>query len=275
MWCPRCQTEVAAEASTDNLRWFCTNCSTELTVRTAEPGSGFSAKGATDTSKLDPQALLARWSDDRLLDPLSPVPTASTDQQGESSSAERKTFRLDIPQPTPLSSVDPHIPLPRDHQPISQNTSLAHASLPAHHRADASTGLAGPHFAVPQPQAPQKAKRALAVTGQVLAYTGAAALTGGAALVMIGYLGGPSSYAPSGWFTTMLGQLLLFLGVITLVAAGMEQTSEEVSRRVDSLHEQLGRLETLGQQTRSSQETEDQLRREIIELRKQLAEKKR
>ena len=39
------------------------------------------------------------------------------------------------------------------------------------------------------------------------------------------------------------GQMMLFLGVVTLVSGGMEQTTQEVARRVDSLGERLVKIE--------------------------------
>jgi hypothetical protein len=37
--------------------------------------------------------------------------------------------------------------------------------------------------------------------------------------------------------------MFLFLGVVTLVSGGMEQTTNEVARRVDTLGEKIARLE--------------------------------
>ena len=113
--------------------------------------------------------------------------------------------------------------------------------------------------------------------GQALAYVGAATLTAGAGMVLVGYLGGPLHYAPTGWFTTTVGQMLLFLGVVTLVSAGMEQTTVEVAYRIDTLGEQLDRMEYHSQShtAATDEETEAELRAEIAHLRQQLGDRGR
>ncbi len=83
----------------------------------------------------------------------------------------------------------------------------------------------------------------------MLAYAGVLALTVGAAFVLMGYFGGPrwQSYTPTGWLITTTGQMLLFLGVVTLVSGGMEQTTEEVARRIDRLGQRIIRIEWASQ----------------------------
>lgn len=81
------------------------------------------------------------------------------------------------------------------------------------------------------------------VAGQLLAYGGVALLTIGSSLVLWGYFGGPESYAPTGWLITTAGQMLLFLGVVTLVSGGMEQTTDEVKRRIEHLGDRFLRIE--------------------------------
>lgn len=83
----------------------------------------------------------------------------------------------------------------------------------------------------------------------MLAYAGVLALTIGAAFVLLGYFGGPQwqSYTPTGWLITTTGQMLLFLGVVTLVSGGMEQTTEVVARRIDKLGQRMIRIEWASQ----------------------------
>ncbi|HET6326645.1 MAG TPA: hypothetical protein VFG04_18355 [Planctomycetaceae bacterium] len=81
--------------------------------------------------------------------------------------------------------------------------------------------------------------------GQLLAYAGVALLTVGSTLVLWGYFGGPASYAPTGWLTTMAGQMILILGVVTLVSGGMEQTNEDVRVRIERLGERMIRIEQI------------------------------
>ncbi|QDT37629.1 hypothetical protein [Stratiformator vulcanicus] len=79
--------------------------------------------------------------------------------------------------------------------------------------------------------------------GQVLAYSGTLGLTCGAALVIWSYFGGPAGYAPTGWIVMTAGQMMLFLGVVTLISGGMEQTSSDVRTRVEMLGDRLIRIE--------------------------------
>jgi hypothetical protein len=83
------------------------------------------------------------------------------------------------------------------------------------------------------------------VLGQLLAYAGVALLTVGSTLALWGYFGGPASYAPTGWLTTMAGQMILILGVVTLVSGGMEQTNEDVRVRIERLGERMVRIEQI------------------------------
>lgn len=79
--------------------------------------------------------------------------------------------------------------------------------------------------------------------GQLCAYGGVGVLTLGTVMVLSGYFGGPAHYAPTGWLVAAVGQMLLFLGVVTLVSGGMEQTVDEVSWRIDHLASTIHRLE--------------------------------
>ena len=79
----------------------------------------------------------------------------------------------------------------------------------------------------------------------MLAYSGVLGLTVGTTLVLWGYFGGSAyqSYTPTGWLVATLGQMLMFLGVITIVSGGMELTPAEVSRPVRVLGDKLLRIE--------------------------------
>lgn len=101
------------------------------------------------------------------------------------------------------------------------------------------TNPSGPHFQISAP----KRSNLTSITGQFLAYLGVLGLTIGTAIVIYGHFGGYSDYTPTGWLVTTVAQMLLFLGVINLVSGGIEQTNDDVSRRINSLGEQLMRIE--------------------------------
>ena len=99
----------------------------------------------------------------------------------------------------------------------------------------------------PAPEADTTSASGLPGIGQILSYIGILGLTAGTSFVIVGYFGGPASYAPTGWLVATVGQMLLFLGIVTLVSNGMEQTSDEVQKTVNSRMDELsGRLESLG-----------------------------
>lgn len=88
-----------------------------------------------------------------------------------------------------------------------------------------------------------KSSKWVSLVGQIFAYVGVGGLTVGTSLVLMGYFGGPASYITTGWLVATAGQMLLFLGVVTLVSGGMEQTTQEVARRIDTIGERLVRIE--------------------------------
>jgi hypothetical protein len=83
------------------------------------------------------------------------------------------------------------------------------------------------------------------VLGQLLAYGGVAMLTVGSTFVVWSYFGGPAGYAPTGWLATTAGQMLLFLGVITLISSGLDQTTHEVRTRIERLGDRIVRIEQI------------------------------
>ncbi|MGE3314186.1 MAG: hypothetical protein AB7O26_03645 [Planctomycetaceae bacterium] len=107
------------------------------------------------------------------------------------------------------------------------------------------TPMPAPHFNVQSviQNEEKPATNWTSIAGQLLAYGGVAMLTVGSSLVLWGYFGGPETYAPTGWLITTAGQMLLFLGVVTLVSGGMEQTTDEVRRRIEYLGDRFVRFE--------------------------------
>jgi hypothetical protein len=83
--------------------------------------------------------------------------------------------------------------------------------------------------------------------GQIFAYLGIICLTAGTCGVIVHYFGGPASYAPYGWLGATIGQMFLFLGIVILISAGMEQTSQELRQTVDQrMDEVTQRLDQIG-----------------------------
>lgn len=78
---------------------------------------------------------------------------------------------------------------------------------------------------------------------QSLAYAGVLGLTGGGILIVWNGFGHPPIDGPTSWLVATGGQILLFLGVVTLISKGMEQTTEDISQQVRGLHERLLRIE--------------------------------
>jgi hypothetical protein len=150
-----------------------------------------------------------------------------------------KQWRIDAPdkQPTPARA-----PVPRPHTPTS--TTVPAESIAVEHR-ELKSAIS--KFQDEHQQGTAKSGNWFGGIGQALAYIGILGLTAGTSLVILGYFGGPTQYAPTGWLITTVGQMLLFLGVVTLVSAGMEQTTVEVKQTVDeSLKELTAKLNDMG-----------------------------
>ena len=114
----------------------------------------------------------------------------------------------------------------------------------------AHEALGGPHFDLQAflAQDARKPGRSESIWGQVLAYAGVGLITVGTTLVIWASFGKSPQYAPTGWLICTVGQMLLFLGVTTLISGGMQQTSHEVTRRVEYLGDRLLRFEHSAEQ---------------------------
>lgn len=248
MWCAHCQAEVAAEVASDNRRVRCANCGTQI------PSAGSAAM--TDKTR-EARELLERWSsrpafvaaappapraEQRVAEkpPVAPLSLDSLPRSGPS----RSVLRRDDPPAgafAPQAAADdaagwwPEAPLPRASATAPRPEPVHEAHLPA------------PHFARQPARARQTSSRGnwASAFGQLLAYAGVLGLTVGTTLVLWGYFGGGAyqSYTPTGWLIATLGQMLMFLGVMTVVSGGMEQTRADVSRSIESLGDQLLRIE--------------------------------
>jgi len=266
MWCKHCEADVAGEVSPDAKSLLCTTCGREVSSIRA-PGPPPSTHGVRE--------FLERWETEEALDPYQPrgprtapadsdldeafpnelAATAETDHshaddapteleptrstaepQREARVARRpsqRKFRVDQqhPQDEAAAAGRPHPPrdVPASH---GSRVDHSHGNTPA------------PHFNIDVDFDPRhRPGRGESLWGQLLAYAGVGVLTIGTGLVVWGYFGGPASYAPTGWLLATAGQMLLFLGVVTLISGGMEQTTHEVTQRIERLGDHILRIE--------------------------------
>jgi hypothetical protein len=191
------------------------------------------------------------------------IPTADGESAHESStgmaSDEPVTFAAGLaasfPDPATPARGNEH----RDRNDRSTHTAPTGFDEPVPSRAGVSRRMDATHQAV-QNSEPAMAAAARNQTptepesggwynniGQILAYLGIICLTAGTCGVIVSYFGGPANYAPYGWLGATIGQMLLFLGIVTLISAGMEQTSQELRQAVDQrMGEVTQRLDQIG-----------------------------
>lgn len=225
----------------------------------------------------DPKELLARWASDEILDPFGPVLGNGSTAVGEAANSDieslgtkSETLGENVESDSDFADVlpEPTLPTLADFQKEPdeiENDDKAYdlaANIPiplkveseeqSDDHADFETNDVGLSEEKPatQEQAPEITKlpiptrnTSLTTIGQILAYVGVLSLTLGTTFVLWGYFGDKPNYAPMGWLVMTAGQMLLFLGGVTLVSGGMEQTNIEVASRIDLLGEQILRLE--------------------------------
>lgn len=283
MWCPNCQADVAAEVSAENQRVLCATCSTEIQAGTPQR-AGAKTEAARELLRrwanddlFDP------------FGPLPGVATKSAETKDTDKSVaamtEPNVEGPHVEQPQLDANPDPAGSRPiyrfeksdaaRDEQPAEEIASTVSESRDARSKQIQDSSIVRhvhqPHAAMSQaphiaesfnvPDAASEDVRAAiqedharstnwsSFWGQILAYIGVGGLTVGTSMVLWGYYGGPADYAPTGWLVVTVGQMLLFLGIVTLVSGGLEQTTEEVSRRIDRLGTRLIRIEQAATQT--------------------------
>jgi hypothetical protein len=275
---------------------LCARCQSELGVAAAVLPHAAKTPGADETER-DARELLARWSSQNLLEPPLPITTAFVKPENSIETLAPKfdrhiAFDSKSSPPQVLSRTDDRresthsaafIPMMQpDEQKSSGDEAIRrggdfsirnHDSIGEHSTKtppNAHQQPVGTHsFPSNHDQMPHEAlhspklRRANLTTlvGQVCAYSGVGLLTFGSVLVMWSFFGGPANYMPTGWLTAAVGQMLLFLGVVTLISSGMEQTVAEVTWRIDHLAEEvhhmglaLDDLENEHRQTRLAQQ---------------------
>lgn len=244
------------------------------------PGPASAREAPSAAAKPSPEALDLSDSADEIKRLKSEILTrvSSDTHNPADSTAGRSESMESVSQERTGATAEPALPTGRKAGPRRPHLKQPAARPAVDHRAEAATepdqtepGTRPPapepdrssrsrkiridaaHPAVPAPHADlssagqQPAGQWLNGVGQGLAYLGILGLTAGTSLVIVGYFGGPASYAPTGWLVATIGQMMLFLGVVTLVSNGMEHTSTEVRRAVDErVGEVTERLEKLG-----------------------------
>ena len=267
MWCPSCRRDVAA-ADGRGGRGVCVACGGPVTDARPPSAGGPGAGGAEPPAAKRARELLDRWSHlfeeggaEKLGEDLEPRPDPKPEPRPapapEPKTATPAVAVAERPRRVPKVRTQP----PRWRIDASHGTpaeaaagrTAGHPTVPPPHAVPASAprihaghaaGPSAPHF---DPVAAGTfgggPARTSGPLGQALAYAGVLGLTVGGAFVIWSYFGGPASYAPTGWLLTVAGQMLLFLGVVTLMAGGMERTTHEVRTRIETLGGSLARIE--------------------------------
>ncbi|REJ74909.1 MAG: hypothetical protein DWQ34_23295 [Planctomycetota bacterium] len=231
MRCPKCQVDVATEVSADGQSLKCTTCGSEVKKVIAPSLHPDMAKARNLVERLSRDSAQPQDAE--------PSPNDPEPQSTDANAAEpaRMSYRIDRPHSTDELAGRTQRPARKHEQPAkaaeqsTRRDHAAHASLPA------------PHFDVSTIAMKKHPGRGESMWGQLLAYLGVGVLTVGTAVILWGYFGGPAEYAPTGWLVTTAGQMLLLLGVITLVSGGLQQTKHEVGTRVEFLNGRMHRIE--------------------------------
>ena len=247
MWCDRCRADAAAEVSAETGRANCATCGAEL---------GSVRRPSTDQAR----ELLKRWSSGLELDGASSPAARESSGEGirgeggtavlvnsEVASEPVSTLPLTPPPPSTTRIEGPERFSQSEKAPNYENEKGS-PEMSASRKPNRGPSAQWPAPTVqmrPSWSQRQTRKRSTIgqIFGQILAYLGILAITGGTALVIWGYFGGPAEYAPTGWLVATGGQMLLFLGIVTLVSEGLEQSSVEMHSHVELLDHRLERLE--------------------------------
>jgi len=240
MWCECCKADVAAELSSDHRRFSCTRCGMELGH--AVGASSRPVMPRVADSERDARELLARWSAMSVLEPLQHAPPSDAPMLPMGAAAA-STVRVE-----PARVIVTETTVPHETEPATAAVEPAPAPHHKRHRRDAAAKT----VRLPQSSEPL-ASRTISwsqLAGHLAAYGGVGLLSIGMTLVIWSYFGGPLAYAPTGWLLTTVGQMLLYLGVVTLVASGLEQTTDAVTLQMRQMGEKIERLESESRRTR-------------------------
>ena len=254
MWCPSCGAEVTVEWEALHKQALCPGCQMPLASLVAlasapspppqQPGD--SSVAPVPESRLSPELertareLLRRWSSQTAIPAeVSVSPFIRFDRPFQS---PRRPVSLTQGASSPVaSSLQPSSPekgaVP-EAVPVPSPSTSARAA-----RARRRAGRTRLHRSMSPERASSREQQTrelpirplnwTAVAGHLLAYLGVVVLTCGSALAIWSYYTNTPSWGPMGWLVVTVGQMLLFLGVISLVSSGLEQTVESVSQKVD------------------------------------------
>jgi hypothetical protein len=213
MWCPGCRADVAAELSQDSRHFRCARCNSELGQAAGSFGVAIPIVAKSTDAEQSARDLLARWSAQNVLTPGGRPSEEKAETLVKSEGAAIREAQADrTPRQRRLDQAEV--------QTISAPELNVHQSAP-------------------------RPANWSATIGQVCAYLGIGLITCGTAVVVWGYFGGPPKLAPTGWLVTTIGQMFLFLGVVTLISSGLDQTAAEVASRMETLGARLVRIESL------------------------------
>jgi hypothetical protein len=283
MWCPNCKADVAAEVAADNRRVRCATCGVEISASAAFTGLAktreardllerWASERRVDSAPIEERSADLRSRSERraqrtatadstiaggisLEDEIAATAAGSRLERGtaaipqaESERPLRGGYRIDPSQAVPAPSAPTRRARSERTVPRQEQIGSRQDSARLHRQHEASDSP--PHFNIQSSILGSERKRTnwTAIIGQLIAYAGVALLTIGTTLIVWSYFGGPANYAPTGWLTTTAGQMLLFLGVVTLVSGGMEQTSEDVRTRIERLGERIIRIEQIARE---------------------------
>jgi hypothetical protein len=283
MWCPTCKAEVAAEVAADNRRVRCATCGGEIPVPAGFNGLAKTREARelldrwASERQTEPAPARSSSTAGRVVAGSSRSPGGAgvsggggvnleaDNAYGSSRADDIQAARGELSQQEPPGAsrrfdTAQTLAGPIGAEPVRGSgpgyaSGTAGGSSPRAiprvesgrvHRVHGSD-FNGPNFDIQGSllETDRRKTNWTYVLGQLLAYSGVALLTVGSTLVLWGYFGGPASYAPTGWLTTMAGQMILILGVVTLVSGGMEQTNEDVRVRIERLGERMIRIEQL------------------------------
>ena len=284
MWCANCQDDVATEISRDGQSLKCTACG-DVVREVFAPSLHPETKSARELLQkwADEQKQLGTSSGEdedksKVVDESTPAVSSDSHDESESPGEETisesvtaeesfPTFRVDEPHDTEYmrhgsrkSRSRRLIPRANEKTATADDDSQDEVFAEDFQFTEAvnrdkikqhdSHGMPAPHFDMEfaRRKARTRPGRAESIWGQLLAYLGVGVLTIGSVLVLWGYFGMIEQYASTGWLLSTAGQMLLLLGVVTLVSGGMQQTQHEVSERIEYLGGRMIRIENSTEQ---------------------------